>query len=62
MVKQVAAALGNTVAVCRQYYIHPHVIETYLAGELWERATVQEPIAGLSDDETAVLQLLRSSE
>lgn len=33
-VKDAAAALGNTVAVCRKCYIHPRVFELYLAGEL----------------------------
>jgi DNA topoisomerase-1 len=28
-VAEVAEHLGNTVAVCRQYYIHPRVIESY---------------------------------
>ncbi len=32
VVKQVAAALGNTAAVCRKSYIHPAVTSAYLAG------------------------------
>lgn len=34
IVKAVARALGNTVAVCREYYIHPAVIEAAEANEL----------------------------
>lgn len=33
-IKEVAARLGNTVAVCRKSYIHPAVIEAYFAGEV----------------------------
>ena len=33
-VKSTAAALGNTVAVCRKCYIHPKVIELFLDGKL----------------------------
>ncbi|MEO7072503.1 MAG: DNA topoisomerase IB [Rhodanobacter sp.] len=33
-VKEVAAILGNTPAVCRASYIHPHVIEGWLDGSL----------------------------
>jgi DNA topoisomerase-1 len=33
-VREVAARLGNTAAVCRKCYIHPEVIAAYLSGEL----------------------------
>ncbi|MEZ4616048.1 MAG: hypothetical protein R2867_11180 [Caldilineaceae bacterium] len=33
-VKQVADVLGNTPAVCRKYYIHPAILDAYLAGDL----------------------------
>lgn len=33
-VTEVAQRLGNTVAVCRKSYIHPHVTECYLEGSL----------------------------
>ena len=33
-IKQVARRLGNTPAVCRKCYIHPAVLECYLAGSL----------------------------
>lgn len=59
MVKEVAEALGNTPAVCRDYYIHPAVMEAHLAGELWEITQVKAPVTGLSEEETAVLQLLQ---
>ena len=31
-IEQTAARLGNTRSVCRKYYIHPALIESYLAG------------------------------
>ncbi len=33
-VKQVAEKLGNTPAVCRKYYIHPAILDSYLSGDL----------------------------
>jgi DNA topoisomerase-1 len=32
-VKQVATRLGNTPAICRKCYIHPAIIEAFLAGD-----------------------------
>ena len=34
MVKSVARHLGNTPAVCRKCYIHPAVLEGFVAGDL----------------------------
>ena len=34
VVKEVAAQLGNTPAVCRKSYIHPRVLSSYLDGSL----------------------------
>ncbi|MBF0658720.1 DNA topoisomerase IB [Psychrobacter sp. NG25] len=36
MVKSVAAELGNTPTVCRASYIHPVVIDQFLAGQFFE--------------------------
>ncbi len=33
-IKGVAGHLGNTAAVCRQYYVHPALLSAYLAGRL----------------------------
>ncbi|HMN30455.1 MAG TPA: DNA topoisomerase IB [Caldilineaceae bacterium] len=63
MIKEVAACLGNTPAVCRQHYIHPCVTEAFLADEL-ERydARTNDPqgstTPGLSVEEQIVLALL----
>jgi DNA topoisomerase-1 len=61
-IETVAAALGNTPSVCRKCYVHPDVIETYMdgsLGEAMERAARRKPRAGLSQEESAVLNLLR---
>jgi DNA topoisomerase I len=63
-VKKVAAALGNTAAVCRKSYIHPTIANAYLSGA-FALEVMQESgssnLASLSVDEVAVLALLRSS-
>ena len=62
VVKAVAAALGNTPAVCRRYYIHPLLIESYLSGDLLPAlATTKTAVSGLSRLETAVLNFLRQN-
>lgn len=62
-VKMVAERLGNTPATCRDYYIHPTVIDAYKAGELFD--IVQE-VSEQTDtqeerqpEERVVLRLLR---
>jgi len=58
-VEEVAERLGNTPAVCRKCYIHPHVIASYLDGSL---AAALAPVRGEGDlhgAEGAVLALLR---
>jgi DNA topoisomerase-1 len=32
--RQAAETLGNTMTVCRKYYVHPQIIELFLAGKL----------------------------
>jgi DNA topoisomerase-1 len=70
VVKQVAQQLGNTPAVCRACYIHPAVIEAYTEshadaplaealGRQLEAATEETGADALTEDETAVLRLLR---
>ncbi|HEX5078590.1 MAG TPA: DNA topoisomerase IB [Geminicoccaceae bacterium] len=63
--EQVAAQLGNTVAVCRKSYVHPEIVECYLeqtlSGPLDERVpeVLLEDLAGLRSEEVAVLALLQ---
>ena len=64
-VKQVAENLGNRPAICRKYYIHPIVIETFVQGELLDalQGAVEEvdpeDSTGLRRLEAQVLSLLR---
>jgi DNA topoisomerase I len=63
----VAEQLNNTRAVCRKYYVHPIVLESYEAGTLQARLRNGGPpkatgAAGLSDEERAVVRLLRYAE
>jgi DNA topoisomerase I len=63
-VRKVAAALGNTAAVCRKSYIHPAISDAYLSGA-FEHTALEESdsskAAGLRAEEIAVLALLKSS-
>ena len=64
-VRAVAAALGNTAAVCRQYYIHPDVIAAHESGRLpvflkgKRRGERKTGSIGLSPIERDVLRLLK---
>lgn len=56
----VAAALGNTPAVCRKAYIHPEVIEAFSAQELGLRiARGPDKKGALRAEEKAVYNLLK---
>jgi len=57
-IEQVADHLGNTPTVCRKCYVHPAVIETYLAGGLALDAEARA-MRGLRREEAAVLAFLR---
>jgi DNA topoisomerase-1 len=64
-VEEVAKELGNTPTVCRNCYIHPEIIDSYLDGSLAEvmaaRATQElRTRSGLRDEEKFVLSVLRS--
>lgn len=55
---QVAARLGNTVAICRKCYVHPSVLEAFAAGTLRLRRLAAND-NGLRPDEAATLRFLR---
>lgn len=58
----VAAALGNTLAVCRKAYVHPLVVERFLSGEIApERLQSGPPTRGLRTAERALLALLEDA-
>ena len=69
-IKAVAQRLGNTPAVCRKCYVHPEVLQQYLAGKLQRRIrrkieTATDEIAReteeeiLLKEERAVMDLLQ---
>jgi DNA topoisomerase I len=62
-IERVARHLGNTAAICRKCYVHPHVIDDYMEGTLVEtlrqRANGALDLNGLAPEEAAVLSLLK---
>jgi DNA topoisomerase-1 len=55
---EVAASLGNTIAICRKCYVHPSVLEAYAAGELRLRRNPAREGA-LRPEEAATLRFLK---
>jgi DNA topoisomerase-1 len=61
-IDRVAEQLNNTRAVCRKYYVHPAVFETYLAGTLagaLKNGTKEGTKTALAEEEAAVVRLLK---
>jgi DNA topoisomerase-1 len=59
-VTRVAKELGNTPAVCRRSYIHPVVVESFMAGDLAKQWNNARPSGrGLLEAERRMLALLR---
>ena len=62
-VEQVSERLGNTPSICRKCYVHPEVFNAYLDGSLIEtlqqRARNADVVAGLDQQEQAVLRFLQ---
>jgi DNA topoisomerase-1 len=61
-IDQVAEQLNNTRAVCRKYYVHPAVLETYMSGTMLEHLQSETKGGGKDDldaEEAAVVRLLR---
>jgi DNA topoisomerase-1 len=64
-IEAVAKKLGNTPAVCKKCYIHPHVLDSYLDGSLVEtlkqraESALSRSLRGLPAEEAAVLGLLQ---
>jgi DNA topoisomerase-1 len=62
MVEAVADTLGNTKSVCRQYYIHPGLIDLYRSEQFlpaWYERLPTDPDPHLTPEEQATLHLLR---
>jgi DNA topoisomerase I len=62
-IDRVAEQLNNTRAVCRKYYVHPAVLETYMAGTLGEAlkngTAMKAAKSELAAEEASVVHLLR---
>lgn len=61
-VAEVADRLGNTIAICRKCYVHPAVIDAYMAGTLAKRFGRKGRARkdGLEPEEAALLRLLKA--
>lgn len=59
VIKQVSQRLANTPAVCRACYVHPALLEAYLAGTLPPKSRAPEAPRGLDADERRLLAFLR---
>ncbi len=59
VIKDVAMRLGNTPAVCRKCYVHPHVLEAYMEHGGLRMEQVMRHTEGLLAEERFVLALLR---
>ena len=57
---EVASQLGNTRAICRKCYVHPHVLEAAARGLPWPRVQKAKSLIGLNADEMAVVRLLEN--
>jgi DNA topoisomerase-1 len=65
-IKQTAARLGNRPATCRNYYVHPTVIDSWLDGTLptalkayANGSAANHDFAGLHPEEASVIALIR---
>jgi DNA topoisomerase-1 len=64
-IDKVARRLGNTRAVCRKYYIHPVILESYLQGRVLPTLPPadqkrERPSGALRREELAVLEYIQS--
>jgi DNA topoisomerase I len=63
VIKRVSDGLGNTPTICRKCYVHPSVLDGYLAKTLvlrLELDPIRDVNSSLRADEAALLMLLRS--
>lgn len=64
-IERVAARLGNTPTICRKCYVHPEILDCYVAGSLLlevkeeVEAELRDELAGLRPEEVAVITLLQ---
>jgi DNA topoisomerase-1 len=59
-IDRVAGQLGNTRSVCRKCYVHPAVLDAYLAGYTIGRlASTPRNVRGLHEVEARLVSLLQ---
>ena len=60
---EAAQSLGNTRAVARAHYVHPHLVDAYLDGTLdtFLKRSSRRSSRYLDGDDTALLQFLAHS-
>lgn len=59
MIKEAASTLGNTVAVCRKYYVHPNVFKAFAEGRLHKiAAKTKKGEPWLTREEKILLEIL----
>lgn len=56
VLKQVAARLGNTVAICRKCYVHPAILEHYVSGSFSKLAVTPGGVVHIT--EATIIRLL----
>ena len=62
-----ASGLGNTSAVCRSYYVHPKLVQSYEDGEIVPyfkkvKADEKKDYTSLSETEKVILKLIKEYE
>ena len=60
-IKDTAEHLANTPAICRKCYVHPAVIDAYVAGQTLRTFAPHHAREGLDETEAATLTLLRNA-
>jgi DNA topoisomerase-1 len=62
--QEVSHKLGNTVAVCKKYYVHPEMINLFINNQLTRffenEKEVRESKYGLSSDEQLLMKILKA--
>lgn len=60
-IRLAASKLGNTPAICRNSYVHPYIIDSYLAGREWNMPGqhTEDGWPALSTAEQSMLRLLQ---
>ena len=60
-IRETASKLGNTVSVCRKYYVHPRITESFADGSLFKLGTRGFKAKGLKKPEAFLLNLLKTA-